>query len=137
MKNIRPYLLQLFNKVWEVITIVWETEMRIRIESKKIKLQLFANYYFLPRKSGTSWLFSSKESTCNAVATGDVDLIPGWGRSPGGGHGNPLQDSCLENLMDQGAWQASGSMGSQELDTTEATFYAPRKFKILWTKYCT
>ena len=38
---------------------------------------------------------------------GDViDSIPGLGRSPGGGHGNPLQYSCLENPMDRGAWQA-------------------------------
>ena len=38
---------------------------------------------------------------------GDVtDSVPGLGRSPGGGHGNPLQYSCLENPMDRGAWQA-------------------------------
>ena len=111
--------------------------MRIRVGSKKLKLQLFANYYFLPGKSGASWLPSGKESTCIAVAAGDADLIPGWGRSPGGGHGNLLQDSCLENPMDRGAWQATGSMGLPELDTTEATFCAPRKFKILWTKYYT
>ena len=43
-----------------------------------------------------------KESTCNA---GDpVQSIPGSGRSPGGWHVNPLQWSCLENLMDRGAW---------------------------------
>ena len=36
----------------------------------------------------------------------DAGLIPGLGRSPGGGHGNPLQCSCLENPMDRGAWQA-------------------------------
>ena len=35
----------------------------------------------------------------------DMGLIPGSGRSPGGGHGNPLQYSCLENPMDRGAWQ--------------------------------
>ena len=40
-----------------------------------------------------------KESTCNA---GDLGLIPGLGRSPGGGHGNPLQYACLENPMDRG-----------------------------------
>ena len=108
--------------------------MRIRIGSQKIKLQLFANYYFLPRKFGASRLLSGKESACNAVAAGDADLISGWGRSPGGGHGHPLQDSCLENPMDLGAWQATGSLGSQELDTTGAIFYAPSKFKILWTK---
>ena len=37
----------------------------------------------------------------------DVGLIPGSGRSPGGGHGNPLQYSCLENPMDRGAWRAA------------------------------
>ena len=37
---------------------------------------------------------------------GDTGLIPGLGRSPGGGNGNPLQDSCLENAMDRGAWSA-------------------------------
>ena len=45
------------------------------------------------RKKG----LSSKESTCNAGDTGDAGLIPGLGRSPGGGHGNPLQHSCLKN----------------------------------------
>ena len=42
--------------------------------------------------------------TCNVRDTG---LIPGSGRSPGGGHGNPLQYSCLENPMDRGAWRAT------------------------------
>ena len=37
----------------------------------------------------------------------DLGLIPGSGRFPGGGHGNPLQYSCLENPMDRGAWQAT------------------------------
>ena len=36
----------------------------------------------------------------------DTVSIPGSGRSPGGGHGNPFQYSCLENPMDRGAWQA-------------------------------
>ena len=36
-----------------------------------------------------------------------MGLIPGLGRSPGGGHGNPLQHSCLENLMDRGSWRAT------------------------------
>ena len=38
---------------------------------------------------------------------GDVGSIPGLGRSPGGGNGNPLQYSCLENSMDGGIWQAT------------------------------
>ena len=37
--------------------------------------------------------------------TGDIGLIPGSGKSPGEGHGNPFQYSCLENPMDRGAWQ--------------------------------
>ena len=41
---------------------------------------------------------------CNA---GDLGSIPGWGRSPGEGNGNPLQYSCLENPMDGGAWWAT------------------------------
>ena len=41
-----------------------------------------------------------KEATCNAGDTGDVSLIPGSGRSPGGGRSHPLQYSCLENPMD-------------------------------------
>ena len=46
----------------------------------------------------------SEESTCNA---GDLGSIPGLGRSLGGGHGNPLQYSCLENPMDRGAWRVT------------------------------
>ena len=43
----------------------------------------------------------------NAGDKRDVGLIPGWGRSPRGTHGNPLQYSCLENAMDRGAWWAT------------------------------
>ena len=48
-----------------------------------------------------------KSEPANVEDTGDVGLIPGPGRSPGGGHGNPPQYSCLENPMDRGAWQAT------------------------------
>ena len=41
---------------------------------------------------------------------GDVDLIPGLGRAPGGGNGNPLLHSCLGNPMDRGAWRAADHM---------------------------
>ena len=51
---------------------------------------------------------------------GDVGSIPGLGRSPGEGNGNPLQYSCLENPMGRGAWQATVHKIS-ELDMTGAT----------------
>ena len=52
---------------------------------------------------GVPWWLRCKESACNA---GDPGLIPGSGRSPGEGNGNPLWDSCLGNYMDRGAWWA-------------------------------
>ena len=48
-----------------------------------------------------------KNPPANAGDIRDAGLIPGSGRSPGGGHGNPLQHSCLENPMDKGAWRAT------------------------------
>ena len=53
-----------------------------------------------------SWL-SGKESACSERDAGDVSLIPGSGRCPGGENGTPLQYSYLENPMDRGAWWAT------------------------------
>ena len=47
-----------------------------------------------------------KNPPANVGDKRDRDSVPGLGRSPGGGHGNPLQYSCLENPVDRGAWQA-------------------------------
>ena len=57
----------------------------------------------------------------NAEDLRDVGSILGLGRSPGGGHGNPLQYSCLENPMDRGSLEGSRSWGHRELDSTEVT----------------
>ena len=57
-----------------------------------------------------------KESACNA---GYPRSIPKVGRSPGEGHGNPLQYSCLENSMDRGVWQATVHGLTKESDATE------------------
>ena len=54
-------------------------------------------------KVGLPQGLSGKEFACNEGDKGGADLIPGWRRSPGGGNGNPLQYSCLENLVDRGA----------------------------------
>ena len=62
--------------------------------------------------AGASQVALGKE----AANTGDIrdeGSVPGSGRSPGGGHGHPLQYYCLKNPMDRGAWQAT-SMGSQK-----------------------
>ena len=73
--------------------------------------------YGLPR-----WL-SGKESACCAGDSGDTVSIPGLERFPGGGNGNPLQYSCLENPMDREAWQGRqrSPWGHKELDTTDVT----------------
>ena len=73
----------------------------------------------------------SKESACNAR---DLGLIPGsdpWIRkSPGEGHGYPLQYSCLEDSMNRGAWWARIHWGHKKLDTTEQP-----TFSLLWLIY--
>ena len=58
----------------------------------------------LPANAGDGWV---------------AGLIPGSGRSPGGGNGNPLQYSCLENPVDRGDWQATVYGVTKESDTTE------------------
>ena len=65
-------------------------------------------YIWLPR-----W-HSGKEFACNAGDLGDTGFIPGSGRCPGGGNGNPLQYSCLGIPTDRGTWQAQ-SMRSQRV----------------------
>ena len=59
-----------------------------------------------------------KNPLANAGDARDTGSIPGSGRSPGEGNGNPLQYSCLESPMDRGAWQATVH-GVAELDTAD------------------
>ena len=60
-----------------------------------------------------------KNPPANAGGAGDTSLILGLGGSPGGGDGNPLQCSCLENPMDREAWQAMVHGVTKELDMTK------------------
>ena len=71
-----------------------------------------------------------KESACKA---GDLGSVPGLGRSPGGGHGSPLQYSCLENPHGRGVWQACpwGRMGSQRVRHDGETNTA-QHISLLW-----
>ena len=59
------------------------------------------------------------DSKASAYNVGDLGSIPGSGRSPGEGSGNPLRHSCLENPMDGGAWWATVHGVAKESDTTE------------------
>ena len=73
-------------------TLVQFLGREIPLEKDKLPTPVFLGF------PGGSY---GKESTCNVGGPGS---IPGSGRSPGGGHGNLLQYSCLENPMDRGAW---------------------------------
>ena len=64
-----------------------------------VSIYIYIYIWWLPE-----WL-SGKESDGDARDTGDMGSIPGPGRYHGGGNGNPLQNSCLGNPMDRGAWQ--------------------------------
>ena len=70
--------------------------------------RLFDHLHFLAVRNKVAKGFpgssKGKESACNE---GELGSIPGLGRSPGEGNGNPLQYSCLEDPMDGGAWQAT------------------------------
>ena len=78
---------------------------------------LYTLYYII---GFPQWL-AGKESTCNAGDTGDKGLIPGSGRSPGGGNGNLFQYSCQENLKDRGIWWV--------------TVHRVSKNKTLWSEW--
>ena len=71
-------------------------------EAENKQADIFTIYHSLTM--GFPGSSTGKESACNM---GDPGLIPGSERSPGGGHGNPLQYSCLENPMNGGTWQAT------------------------------
>ena len=76
--------------------------------------------------SGLPWRPDSKES---AYGAGDPGSVAGSGRSPGEGHGYPLQYSCLENPMDRGAWWATVHGGHKESDRlSDFTFI----FSCVW-----
>ena len=72
---------------------------------------------YVRRKHGDS---DGRESACNA---GDQGLIPGSGRSPGEGIGNPLQYSCLENLKDRAAWRATVHESHTQMSDSFSLFF--------------
>ena len=87
-----------------------------------INLLCFAGMFYWGFPGG----WDGKESACNA---GDLGSIPGLGRSPGGGHGNPLQYSCLENPMDREVWSIQ-SIGLQRV-RPDWNYLAPMQVIII------
>ena len=69
-----------------------------------------------------------KNPPASAGDTGDSGSILGLGRSPGAGNGKPLQYSCLENLMNRGAWQA----GCKELNETEQLLHVKHQIRYFY-----
>ena len=96
--------------LWIILPVYWSgfeynyISGMILEDTKEEKLEdvfdIIYRQWMLPQ------LLSDKESACNAGDAGDVASIPGARRSPGGGHGSPLQYSWLENPMDRGPWWA-------------------------------
>ena len=85
----------------------------------EIKESIFQNIQGSYKAVKESWGFPGGLAVKNPPAyTGDAVSIPGSGRSPGEGNGNPLQYSCLGNPMDRGAWQATVHGVANESDST-------------------
>ena len=80
---------------------------------KRLRKSITITQLLLLMLTGFACVTCGKESPANAEDTRDAGSISGSGRSQGGGNGNPLQHSYLENLMDRGSWRATKS------DTTE------------------
>ena len=78
---------------------------------------------------------SGEEPTCQCRNVKDTGSVPRWERSPGGGHGNPLQYSCLENPMDRGAWWGCSPQGDKQSDMTEATQHTHTHLSTVDQKY--
>ena len=70
-------------------------------------MYLLNNYTDKVNKTTSQVALVVKNPPANAGDVRDTGSVPGSGRSPGGGHGNPLQYSCLENPMDRGDWWAT------------------------------
>ena len=83
----------------------------------------------------SSTLLGTIEPVCDTGDARNMGSIPGLGRFPGRGHGNPLQYSCLENPTDRGAWWATAHRS--QLDMTEATEHIHTQVfsPILWVAF--
>ena len=95
----------------------WQGEWDLGLERLFFQMRTVGTFYMSSPR--LPWWLSGKESACNAGSAGDAGSIPGWGRSPGAGHGNLLQYSFLENPMDREAWWATVQRVAKSQDMTE------------------
>ena len=97
-------LFSFISDTWKlaIVTVIDVELLIMRIELRIIRMPILIGSSFLSKSMNVGFSVS-KESACSA---GYLGSIPRLGRSPGEGNGNPLQYSCLENLIDRGAWWA-------------------------------
>ena len=113
----------------------WLIKTQLHVNPSQTKVRKKTLLVCLLCDLGSSGGSVGQESTCNA---GDPGSIPGWGRSPGEGNGNPLQYSCLETPMDRGAWQATvhGVAKSRtwlrDYTPTHTYIYMLSRFSYVW-----
>ena len=120
------------SKLWKIVKDreAWQAAVH-RVAQSRTRLSDWKN-------NNETWGFpcgtAVKNPPVNAGDAKGLGSIPGWGRSSGGGNGNPLRYSCLGNPMDRGAWWAAQSMGSQRVghdvvtNNTEYSFQRTNKY---------
>ena len=103
---------------WAAISGVAQSGTRLKRLSRSYVEHIQVLFFFFLPSVGFTGLSGSKVKNPPSSA-GDAGLIPWLGRSPGEGNGNPLQDSCLVNPRDRGAWKAIVHGVAEESDMTE------------------
>ena len=114
MLNFKPaVLLSSFTFIKRLFSSSSLSAIRV-VSSAYLRLLIFLPAVLIPACTSSNLTFGS-DGKASAYNAGDLGSIPGSGRSPGEGYGNPLQYSCLENPMDGGAFCRLQSMGSQRI----------------------
>ena len=105
----------------------WATVIGVAESQKRLRDLALMHTVMVTLGLGFPGGSDSQESACNAE---DLGSIPGSGRSPGEGNGDPPPYSCLENSLDRGAWQARVRGGRKELNMTEQLIQAQNVLSI-------